>query len=210
MISPQFRCQDREVPGIGRVTTVEGTPADCVRAAVALPGEPKPDWVVSGVNHGSNLGIDIYYSGTVAAAREAAILGIPSVAISVLVKADIPADWTRITSVAAAILPALIAPQAPSPAPGLHEEIARHVRSVPASPGFWNVNLPCPIRDGDLPVEMAPLSTDPFHIQYESSRDEYGRCCLTSKGNYHDRPAAAGTDVAAVFAGRIALTRISL
>ena len=61
---------------------VNGTPADCIKIAVAslLPG--KPDIVVSGINLGSNFGIDILYSGTVSAATEAAILGIPSFAVS--------------------------------------------------------------------------------------------------------------------------------
>ena len=60
----------------------EGTPVDCVRFAdLGLLGE-KPDLIVSGINHGSNLGDDITYSGTVAAAFEGLILGIPAVAVS--------------------------------------------------------------------------------------------------------------------------------
>jgi len=66
-----------------RVQVVDGTPTDCVMLAVAeLFGGEKPDFVLSGVNHGGNLGDDVLYSGTVAAAMEATILGIPAVAIS--------------------------------------------------------------------------------------------------------------------------------
>jgi 5'-nucleotidase len=60
----------------------DGTPVDCVRfASLGLVGD-KPDLIVSGINHGANLGDDITYSGTVAAALEGAILGIPAIAVS--------------------------------------------------------------------------------------------------------------------------------
>ncbi len=67
------------------VYEVEGTPADCVKWAVSESGF-KPDWIVSGVNRGANTGISLYYSGTVAAAREGAINGIPSLAVSLCSK----------------------------------------------------------------------------------------------------------------------------
>jgi 5'-nucleotidase len=59
-----------------------GTPADCVKFALHAVLKSRPDFVLSGINHGSNLGTDILYSGTVSAAMEAAIEGIPSLAIS--------------------------------------------------------------------------------------------------------------------------------
>jgi 5'-nucleotidase len=80
----------RRHPGEG-VFSLDGTPADCVYVALhsgkrVLPR--RPDLVVSGMNHGPNLGIDVFYSGTVAAAREAALRGIPSIAISADGRAD--------------------------------------------------------------------------------------------------------------------------
>jgi|Deesub1362B_J571_1020462.scaffolds.fasta_scaffold06332_2 5'-nucleotidase len=63
---------------------VSGTPADCVKIAYwALLEEKKPDLVISGINHGSNTGINVIYSGTASAATEGTILGIPSFAISI-------------------------------------------------------------------------------------------------------------------------------
>jgi 5'-nucleotidase len=59
-----------------------GTPADCVKFALSAVLESRPDFVISGINHGSNLGTDVLYSGTVSAAMEGTIDGIPSVAIS--------------------------------------------------------------------------------------------------------------------------------
>jgi len=64
------------------VRIVDGTPTDCVMLAVGDLLEQRPDVVLSGVNHGANLGDDVLYSGTVAAAMEATILGIPAVAVS--------------------------------------------------------------------------------------------------------------------------------
>ncbi|CAN5848347.1 5'/3'-nucleotidase SurE [soil metagenome] len=64
------------------VQVVDGTPTDCVMLAVGELLEQRPDFVLSGVNHGANLGDDVLYSGTVAAAMEATILGIPAIALS--------------------------------------------------------------------------------------------------------------------------------
>lgn len=61
---------------------VEGTPTDCVILAVNEFMEDKPDVCLSGINHGSNMGEDVLYSGTVAGAMEATVIGIPAIAIS--------------------------------------------------------------------------------------------------------------------------------
>ncbi len=62
--------------------TIDGTPTDCVLIAVSDLLGDRPDFVLSGVNHGPNMGEDVLYSGTVAAAMEGTILGIPSLALS--------------------------------------------------------------------------------------------------------------------------------
>ncbi|MBU4305324.1 MAG: 5'/3'-nucleotidase SurE [Candidatus Omnitrophica bacterium] len=61
---------------------VDGTPADCVKIAIRCILKEKPQMVISGINHGPNLGSDVMYSGTVSAATEGTILGIPSLAFS--------------------------------------------------------------------------------------------------------------------------------
>lgn len=70
---------------------VQGTPADCIKLAVRAILKREPDLVVSGINHGSNTAISIIYSGTVSAATEGTILGIPSIAVSLTTHA--PADF---------------------------------------------------------------------------------------------------------------------
>src|SRR3954470_20650590 len=75
--------------------SVDGRPADCVKLAVAQLLPRQPDLVISGINSGANVGINVIYSGTVAAAIEAAFLGLPSIAISLYLKSDIPTDYAR-------------------------------------------------------------------------------------------------------------------
>ena len=70
--------------GCGDGFAVDGTPADCVKLALAELIQQHPDVVVSGINPGANVGININYSGTIAAAKEAALAGIPSMAVSII------------------------------------------------------------------------------------------------------------------------------
>lgn len=67
-----------------RVFSVNGTPTDCVHLALTGLLENDPDMVVSGINHGANLGDDVLYSGTVAAAMEGRFLGLPAIAVSLV------------------------------------------------------------------------------------------------------------------------------
>lgn len=75
---------------------VDGRPADCVKLAInQLCGGRTPDLVVSGMNSGTNVGINVIYSGTVAAAIEAAFLGLPSIAVSLYLRKEIETDYAR-------------------------------------------------------------------------------------------------------------------
>ncbi len=76
-------------------TAVDGRPADCVKLAVSQLLPRQPDLVVSGINSGANVGINVIYSGTVAAAIEAAFLGLPAVALSLFLRNNIPTDYAR-------------------------------------------------------------------------------------------------------------------
>jgi len=112
-----------------RVFTVSGTPTDCVLLAVRGIGgvmEPRPELVVAGINHGPNLGDDVIYSGTVAAAMEGALLGLPALAFSNT--AWLPRQLDASAAIAARLAARLIA------------------RGL-SSPLLLNVNLP------DLPAE---------------------------------------------------------
>lgn len=73
----------RAIPLPNGYVRVDGTPTDCVHLALTGLLDEEPDMVVSGINHGSNLGDDVLYSGTVAAAMEGRFLGLPAIAISI-------------------------------------------------------------------------------------------------------------------------------
>src|SRR3954453_14510908 len=74
---------------------VDGRPADCVKLAVAKILPRQPDLVVSGMNSGANVGINVIYSGTIAAAVEAAFLGLPAIAVSLHLRNEGPAKYQR-------------------------------------------------------------------------------------------------------------------
>ncbi|MFW6133388.1 MAG: 5'/3'-nucleotidase SurE [Planctomycetota bacterium] len=93
-------------PGEG--LSVDGRPADCVRLAARNLMDPPPELVLSGINAGANVGINVFYSGTVAAAAEGAMLGIPSVAFSAEA-VDGGADFARAGRVARWVLRRLVA-----------------------------------------------------------------------------------------------------
>lgn len=176
----------------GRTGVVGGFPADCTRIGLAAGLGPF-DWIVSGVNHGANLGVDAFYSGTVAAAREAALQGYPAIAISQLVQPGRPTDWSRTIAWTQRVI----------------EEVLQRPR---AERTFWNVNLPA-LDDAAHParVRTVRLSIDPVPVTYEISNDGgSNRELYRYSGVYHERPAAADTDVEAVFNGDIAVTPIRI
>ena len=100
---------------------VNGTPTDCVHLAVTGMLEHLPDMVVSGINHGANMGDDTIYSGTVAAATEGFLLGVPSLAISLASKASI--DFSASARIA-------------------RDLVQRFIQSPIRQPVLLNVNVP--------------------------------------------------------------------
>src|SRR5438477_4515547 len=89
-----------------REWAIDGTPADCVIVALHKLLPERPDLVISGINHGGNLGENVYYSGTVGAAREAAIHHLPAMAVSLVSKSAAPrfAVAARLTRSAAELI----------------------------------------------------------------------------------------------------------
>lgn len=87
---------------------VTGTPSDCIKIALNAILDIRPDVVVSGINHGPNLGADVLYSGTVSAAMEGAINGLPSVAVSLLNGYDKNADFRHGADFIANFIPQVV------------------------------------------------------------------------------------------------------
>ncbi|MDQ7089630.1 MAG: 5'/3'-nucleotidase SurE [Methylococcales bacterium] len=91
---------------------VDGTPTDCVHLALTGLLDTEPDMVIAGINHGANLGDDVLYSGTVAAATEGRFLGLPAIAISLA--ASDPHHFETAASVAVTLMQQIIANPLPS------------------------------------------------------------------------------------------------
>jgi 5'-nucleotidase len=165
---------------------VQGTPADCTRLALKVFA-PDADWLIAGINPGANLGTDLYQSGTVAAAREAAILGKPALAISQYIGRDCPLDWMATGAVAGLVITDILNQATPEGR-------------------YWNVNLPCG-PDPDHPPERrtAPPDRHPHDYRY-ILEDELYRL----EGVIHDRPRAKDSDVDVCFGGCVSITPLEI
>ena len=169
-----------------RTFSVDGTPADCVY--VALHGDVRvlprrPDVVVSGVNHGVNLGDDVFYSGTVAAAREGALKGIPAIAISAAADADMEA------------------------AAELGAELAMRLSALGTDPILLNVNVP---PGKNWPLRATRLGRRIYQDAVEFRRDPRGREYLWIGGPGVAHRPLAGSDTEAFDEGVVGITPLVL
>ncbi len=167
---------------------IDGTPADCVRVATSQLIGPV-DWVISGINQGSNLGNDVFMSGTLAAAREAAWLEIPSIALSQYHRphSDHLWEWS--------------------------ERLTRHVlnkflQEKPQQYRFWSINFPAVPNLLSTQIALPSIRVcdlDPTPVKPEYRAD--GRAYLMTN-DYHARPRMKGRDVDVCFNGEISVTLI--
>jgi 5'-nucleotidase len=164
---------------------VDGSPADCVRLAIAALNL-QPAWVLSGINPGGNLGTDAWPSGTLAAAREAALHGLPAIAISHYIAPGRSIDWDRATVWTRAVLDRLLTTH---PRPGT----------------FWSLNLPHPEPGAPLPeIVLCPPDPSPLPLAYSST--ESGSLYSAS---YQSRPRRSNHDIDVCFNGQISLSLLS-
>jgi 5'-nucleotidase len=177
---------------------VRGTPADCVRlAAAGVLGAP-PDMVLSGINRGANLGFEVFSSGTVAAAREAACRGKVGIAVSQYVRSDVPVDWEWAADRAYEVV----------------QHIIGRIPAAAAAAPYWNVNLPVrrsvDHRPACVEVEHDTL---PLPLMFEEVADASaagGQRAFRNRARYGDRPRSASGDVAALLGGAVTLTPLKL
>lgn len=172
-----------------RIHSIEGTPADCVYVALyredLLPRWP--DLVVSGINHGANLATDVHYSGTVAAAREGALRGIPSIAFSLLPGGDMQGS---------AML-----------ARGLVERALAAVRSE-GDPMLLNVNFPSGKPKGIRAVTLGQrLYREGVDVRTDPRGREY--YWIGGPGGV-THPPSTGTDTDATDSGYVSVTPLRL
>lgn len=166
---------------------VGGTPSDCVLMAVKhIIMDRAPDLVLSGVNRGANLGEDVFYSGTVAAAREAALLGIPSMAFSQVRKGE-TLHWKTAEKFAPEVIRRLYAGTWPQTI-------------------LMNVNFP-PVPPQDVTgIKVAPQGRRLEHTQVKMAKDPYGRDVLWIGDFPTDDPTDPKTDLGAILERMVSVT----
>lgn len=169
------------------VFSIDGTPADCVYTAFfagtrVLPR--RPDLVLSGLNHGANLGDDVFYSGTVAAAREGALRGVPALALSAGLEADRGAAAIEAARIALALWDA-----------------------QPTGPLLLNVNIP---PGSAWPCRATRLGGRFYTDEVEFRCDPRGREYMWLGGPGVEHRPTAGSDTEAYDQGVIGLTPLVL
>ncbi len=169
------------------VFAVDGTPADCVYVALHAAGRVlprRPDLVVSGLNHGVNLGDDVFYSGTVAAAREGALRGVPSIAASAAQASDQRAAALQTARIARAVLD-----------------------ERPSAPLLLNVNFP---PGAAWECRATRLGARVYQDMVDFRRDPRGREYLWIGGEGVEHRPIAGSDTEAYDDGVVGVTPLVL
>jgi 5'-nucleotidase len=165
--------------------SVGGRPADCVKLAVSELVRPRPDLVVSGINDGANVSINVLYSGTVAAAAEGALLGIPSVAVSLEHGEELDFDG----------------------AARMARVIIEHMVATGLGPAqLVNVNIPS-LRPG-VPkgIRVVPQAVQTMDDHYVSQEGPFGSKQYWLRGSFKNLGADQDTDLRAIVDGYVVIT----
>lgn len=190
----RFSCKDN-YSGLA----VDGKPADCVKVALGAEwpsiygNNSLPDLVVSGINIGANVGIHTFYSGTVAAAREAAFMGCPAIALSLFIDNEETLNWKHISNLAIKLINALLKS-------GIQPGELLNV-NIPASAGI-NETFP--------EIHFVSMSKSPLRNKYEKRTSPYGKEYFWSAGGGMDFfKKRKKEDVSLVQEGNIVITPLS-
>jgi 5'-nucleotidase len=173
---------------------VDGTPTDCVMLAIEALMPVRPDFVLSGVNHGHNMGEDVMYSGTVAAATEGVMLGIPAMAIS-FAGGDVQAD------------PDLLGDQV-----DVLADLLKHLTGLSQIPRdtLLNINMP-PLKGKEIKgVRLTRLGRRVYSDSLMRMKDPRGRDIYWIGGGSASWSGAEDSDFRAVRDGYISVTPLTL
>lgn len=167
---------------------VEGSPADCVKLAIAeLLRDDPVDLVVSGINNGLNAGINVLYSGTVAAAIEGAFFGHTSIAVSLEYSPD--ADFQSAAVIAKNLISGVI--------------------KQPESKGrLFNINIPTAATEGPAELSVVPMGLAQYGNRYEKRCDPGGREYYWALWAEPEEPPTETTDITELRRGKVTLTSL--
>ena len=173
---------------------VDGTPTDCVMLALEALMPEKPDWVLSGINHGQNMGEDVLYSGTVAAAMEGLSLGVPAIAVS-FAGGDLRADVTRLRE------------QVPT-----LTRVLSHIVTLPSFPAntLLNINLPPVSGDQVKGIRLTRLGRRVYSQSVTPLKDPWGRQIYWIGGGDISWTGEVDSDFRAIDEGYVSITPLHL
>jgi 5'-nucleotidase len=168
---------------------VEGSPADCVKLGVA-EFCPRPDILVSGINGGLNLGINVLYSGTVAGATEGAVFGLPSFAVSL--EYDEHAQFDRAAEMGVRLIEQILSVR----------DSSQHL--------LYNINIPTVALQRPTEVRVVPMATVGWPAEFDRRVDPKGRRYYWAMGTPPIPTAGEMTDLEAWQKGYITLTPLRI
>ena len=174
---------------------VEGSPADCVKLAVAKFSPRRPDVVVSGINGGLNAGINVLYSGTVAAAIEGAFFGITSIAVSL--EYDEHAHFDRAARIAVQLIRQILQQT---------QQAEEQGRNADSTARLYNVNIPTAALEGNPRVRVVPMDVTRWGEDFEERIDPRGRRYYWATGGPPAPADGLETDLIAIQQGDITIT----
>lgn len=183
-----LRVSEVEYPNtLSKGIAVNGTPSDCVKLAVEAIMPNKPDMIISGINNGPNLGTDVLYSGTVSAAIEGALLGFPSLAISLATFDHFDYAW----------------------AANYVEYLARVLLEKRLPPNtLLNVNIPPGEEDFIKGVSVTKLGVRYYKNQFDKRVDPHGRIYYWLAGEAIEDECDRDVDIYAIKNRHISITPI--
>lgn len=178
--------------GIKRIFVTTGTPGDCVKIGInaLLEKNELPDIVISGINHGPNLGSEILYSGTVSCAMEGAMIGYPSIAVSLAGLKFEPDDFRFAGKFMLALLHKL-----------------KTFKFPPKT--ILNVNIPALEEEDIGGVAITELGGKLFTNTYEKRIDPRGKVYYWLAGELINVPAHTRTDISAIKNNKISITPVT-
>ncbi|MDO4573725.1 MAG: 5'/3'-nucleotidase SurE [Planctomycetia bacterium] len=176
---------------------VEGSPADCVKIGVNVVCPRKPDIIVSGINWGQNGGTNILYSGTLGAARDGGLMGIPSFALSV---EDVAApNFVRAAEISRELMVQILRQME-------KEKPSLDVCGNPV-PHIYNINMATEALEEENPeILVAPMDTTPYGNRMEERSDTFGRAYYWFVPNRRERRPECLTDMNALGQNKIVVT----
>ncbi|NUQ65131.1 MAG: 5'/3'-nucleotidase SurE [Pirellulales bacterium] len=164
---------------------VEGSPADCVKIGIAELCPRRPDLVVSGINGGVNAGINVLYSGTVAAAIEGAFFRVTSIAVSL--EFDEHARFDKAARLARSVIEQILKNKGPEPQ-------------------LYNLNIPTAALDAAPEVRVVPMDVAQYGERFERRTDPWGREYYWATGEPPPLAAEQETDLTAMSKGCVTVT----